>query len=169
MGYEHNINYKEKIFSIITTDLGNSLALIKTSIFIEGRVLVSIERSYKALLNNPLKDILLEKIKKNQHKDVMRKLIDSSYDGLIRKIIINKGNKGNIADRLKNYNANRLREERLASIKNLNKESKGIKGINKSKEIKESKENKESKKNMEFNEKPKDNSLDNLILNFFKD
>ena len=111
MGHEHNIKYKNKLFSIVTLDLGDSVAIIKTTIFVEGNVLVSIEKSYKALVDNPLKDLLVEKIMKNQHADILKKLINSSYDGLISEVIINQNTETPIKERLKDYEEKKLEEK----------------------------------------------------------
>jgi hypothetical protein len=80
-GFNHNIKYKGKVYHVQTEDSGVNNPHIITHLFVGGNILASKKTSYADILNaENLADIVRE-LMEEQHKEMLRNLINGVYDG----------------------------------------------------------------------------------------
>lgn len=82
-GYNHNIDYAEKVFHVQTEDSGPTSFSITTDIFIGGNVIESRKQIYCENQESCPPEDELRGIMQNQHKTVMKELVNGAFDALI--------------------------------------------------------------------------------------
>jgi hypothetical protein len=79
-GYNHNIRYKDVLFHVQTEDYGAEKASVVTQLFHSGMILHKESRSYQEHLQAPDLSLKITAMMKQQHKQVMRKLLAGEID-----------------------------------------------------------------------------------------
>src|SRR3954465_10021159 len=81
-GFNHNIKHKGKVYHIQTEDSGVGNPHIITHLFVGGNILASKKTSYADILNaENLSDVVRE-LMEEQHKEMLRNLINGVYDNI---------------------------------------------------------------------------------------
>lgn len=81
-GFNHNIKHKGKVFHVQTEDSGINNPHIITHLFVGGNILASKKTSYADILSaESLSDVVRE-LMEEQHKEMLRNLINGSYDNI---------------------------------------------------------------------------------------
>src|SRR3954465_8228175 len=81
-GFNHNIKHKGKVYHIQTEDSGVGNPHIITHLFVGGNILASKKTSYADILNaENLPDVVRE-LMEEQHKEMLRNLINGVYDNI---------------------------------------------------------------------------------------
>ncbi len=81
-GFNHNIKHKGQVFHVQTEDSGVNNPHIITHLFVGGNILASKKTSYADILNaDNLADVVRE-LMEEQHKEMLRNLINGVYDNL---------------------------------------------------------------------------------------
>src|SRR5215210_5218822 len=79
-GFNHNIKHKGKVYHVQTEDSGVSNPHLITHLFVGGNILASKKTSYADILNaDNLSDVVRE-LMEEQHKEMLRNLINGVYD-----------------------------------------------------------------------------------------
>ena len=82
-GYNHNIDYAEKVFHVQTEDSGPTSFTITTEIFIGGNVIESRKQVYCEGQESCPSDGDLRELMQTQHKAMMKELVNGAFDALI--------------------------------------------------------------------------------------
>jgi len=82
-GYNHNIDYAEKVFHVQTEDSGPTSFTITTQIFIGGNVIETRKQSYCEDEESCPPEDELRATMQEQHKAMMKELVNGSFDTLI--------------------------------------------------------------------------------------
>jgi hypothetical protein len=81
-GFNHNIKHKGKVYHVQTEDSGVKNPHIITHLFVGGNILASKKTSYADILNvENLQDVVRE-LMEEQHKEMLRNLINGVYDNI---------------------------------------------------------------------------------------
>ncbi len=81
-GFNHNIKHKGKVYHVQTEDSGVNNPHIITHLFVGGNILASKKTSYADILNaENLADVVRE-LMEEQHKEMLRNLINGVYDNI---------------------------------------------------------------------------------------
>jgi hypothetical protein len=81
-GFNHNIKHKGRVYHVQTEDSGVNNPHIITHLFVGGNILASKKTSYADILNaENLADVVRE-LMEEQHKEMLRNLINGVYDGI---------------------------------------------------------------------------------------
>jgi hypothetical protein len=75
-GFNHNIRHKDLLFHVQTEDMGAKIAYVVTTLFHDGNVVALRRSSYKKFLKVQNLDEIVLTIMKEQHKDMMKDLIN---------------------------------------------------------------------------------------------
>ncbi len=85
-GFNHNFRYLGEIYHIQTEDSGAKNSRIVTLLFRGGTVLASEKNSYSELIGREGLAGLVEDRMKEQHKEMIRRLKDGYFDGVIQRL-----------------------------------------------------------------------------------
>jgi intein/homing endonuclease len=80
-GFNHNIKYKGKVYHVQTEDSGVNNPHIITHLFVGGNILASKKTSYADILNAENLSEVVRELMEEQHKEMLRNLINGVYDG----------------------------------------------------------------------------------------
>ena len=150
-GFNHNIKYKGLIFHVQTEDSGEERAHIITHLFIGGNIIISVKNSYKNVVNAPQMRTVVKSMMEQQHKSVLKGLLNSKYDEEIDKML------------------KFMRSSKIKKVKETpNEESLNILEQDKKKSVAHMIEDKQ-KSILDKNKKPSEETLDDLILSFLED
>ncbi|MBI3180878.1 MAG: hypothetical protein HYZ28_01905 [Myxococcales bacterium] len=81
-GFNHNIKHKGKVYHVQTEDSGVNNPHIITHLFVGGNILATKKTSYSDILNAESLPEVVRELMEEQHKEMLRNLINGVYDGL---------------------------------------------------------------------------------------
>jgi hypothetical protein len=81
-GFNHNIKHKGRIFHIQTEDSGTNNPHIITHLFVGGNILASKKTEYTDLVGQPEYEKTVRSMMEEQHKQMLRNLINGVYDSI---------------------------------------------------------------------------------------
>jgi hypothetical protein len=81
-GFNHNIKHKGKVYHVQTEDSGVSNPHIITHLFVGGNILASKKTSYADILNAENLAEVVRELMEEQHKEMLRNLINGVYDNI---------------------------------------------------------------------------------------
>jgi hypothetical protein len=79
-GFNHNIKHKGKVYHVQTEDSGVNNPHIITHLFVGGNILASKKTSYADILNAENLAEVVRELMEEQHKEMLRNLINGAYD-----------------------------------------------------------------------------------------
>lgn len=79
-GFNHNIKHKGKVYHVQTEDSGVNNPHIITHLFVGGNILASKKTSYADILNAENLQEVVRELMEEQHKEMLRNLINGVYD-----------------------------------------------------------------------------------------
>jgi hypothetical protein len=79
-GFNHNIKHKGKVYHVQTEDSGVSNPHLITHLFVGGNILATKKTSYADLTRSPNLADQVRELMEEQHKEMLRNLINGSYD-----------------------------------------------------------------------------------------
>ncbi len=80
-GFIHYIKYKGRVYHVQTEDSGVNNPHIITHLFVGGNILASKKTSYADILNAESLSEVVRELMEEQHKEMLRNLINGVYDG----------------------------------------------------------------------------------------
>lgn len=83
-GFNHNIKHKGKVYHVQTEDSGASNPHIITHLFVGGNILATKKSSYTDIVNAENLAEHVREMMEEQHKQMLRNLINGSYDNVDR-------------------------------------------------------------------------------------
>jgi len=83
-GFNHNIKHKGKVFHVQTEDSGVNNPHIITHLFVGGNILATRKGSYTDIVEAPNLQDLVRDMMEEQHKEMLRNLINGVYDNVDR-------------------------------------------------------------------------------------
>jgi hypothetical protein len=83
-GFNHNIKHKGKVYHVQTEDSGASNPHIITHLFVGGNILATKKASYVDIVKSENLAELVREMMEEQHKQMLRNLINGSYDNVDR-------------------------------------------------------------------------------------
>ncbi|MFZ5441527.1 MAG: hypothetical protein ACOZQL_16085 [Myxococcota bacterium] len=81
-GFNHNIKHKGKVYHVQTEDSGVSNPHIITHLFVGGNILATKKSSYADIARSENLAELVREMMEEQHKQMLRNLINGSYDNV---------------------------------------------------------------------------------------
>jgi hypothetical protein len=81
-GFNHNIKHKGKVYHVQTEDSGRNNPHIITHLFVGGNILASKKTSYADILNADNLAEVVRELMEEQHKEMLRNLINGVYDNI---------------------------------------------------------------------------------------
>lgn len=81
-GFNHNIKHKGKVYHVQTEDSGRNNPHIITHLFVGGNILASKKTSYSDILNAENLAEVVRELMEEQHKEMLRNLINGTYDNI---------------------------------------------------------------------------------------
>jgi hypothetical protein len=81
-GFNHNIKHKGKVYHVQTEDSGVNNPHIITHLFVGGNILASKKTSYADILNAENLQEVVRELMEEQHKEMLRNLINGVYDNI---------------------------------------------------------------------------------------
>jgi hypothetical protein len=81
-GFNHNIKHKGRVYHVQTEDSGVSNPHIITHLFVGGNILASKKTSYADILNAENLAEVVRELMEEQHKEMLRNLINGVYDNI---------------------------------------------------------------------------------------
>src|SRR5688572_21632194 len=81
-GFNHNIKHKGRVFHVQTEDSGVNNPHIITHLFVGGNILASKKTSYADILNAENLPEVVRELMEEQHKEMLRNLINGVYDNI---------------------------------------------------------------------------------------
>jgi hypothetical protein len=81
-GFNHNIKHKGKVYHVQTEDSGRNNPHIITHLFVGGNILASKKTSYADILNAENLGEVVRELMEEQHKEMLRNLINGVYDNI---------------------------------------------------------------------------------------
>jgi len=81
-GFNHNIKHKGKVYHVQTEDSGVANPHIITHLFVGGNILASKRTSYAEILKTENLMELVRELMEEQHKEMLRNLINGVYDDI---------------------------------------------------------------------------------------
>jgi hypothetical protein len=82
VGFNNNIKYKDRVYHVQTEDSGVSNPHVITHLFVGGNILASKKASYFHLLGEEDLEKQVRELMQQQHKDMLRSLINGGFDHL---------------------------------------------------------------------------------------
>lgn len=79
-GFNHNIRHKGKLYHVQTEDSGKDNPHIITHVFVGGNILASKKTSYADIVKAERLEQIVRELMEEQHKSVLRNLINGVYD-----------------------------------------------------------------------------------------
>jgi hypothetical protein len=83
-GFNHNIKHKGKVYHVQTEDSGAANPHIITHLFVGGNILATRRASYGDIVKSENLAELVRELMEEQHKEMLRNLINGSYDDVDR-------------------------------------------------------------------------------------
>jgi hypothetical protein len=83
VGFNHNFRYKGEVFHVQTEDGGLKSPQIITLLYRGGTILASKKTSYADITRAEKLEQVVEELMKEQHKEMLRRLKEGEFDGLI--------------------------------------------------------------------------------------
>ncbi len=83
-GFNHNIKHKGKVYHVQTEDSGVSNPHLITHLFVGGNILATKKSSYADLVKSENLSELVRELMEEQHKQMLRNLINGVYDNVDR-------------------------------------------------------------------------------------
>lgn len=80
LGFNHNMQYKGKVFHVQTEDSGVVNPHIITLLYRGGVIISSKKTSYSDILKMDNLEVVVEELMKEQHKEMMHRLKDGEFD-----------------------------------------------------------------------------------------
>src|SRR3954468_5904649 len=81
-GFNHNIKHKGKVYHVQTEDSGAANPHIITHLFVGGNILASKKTGYADIVKTPNLAELVREMMEEQHKEMLRNLINGVYDNI---------------------------------------------------------------------------------------
>jgi hypothetical protein len=81
-GFNHNIKHKGRVYHVQTEDSGVNNPHIITHLFVGGNILASKKTSYADILNAENLPEVVRELMEEQHKEMLRNLINGLYDNV---------------------------------------------------------------------------------------
>jgi hypothetical protein len=81
-GFNHNIKHKGNVYHVQTEDSGVNNPHIITHLFVGGNILASKKTSYADILNAENLQEVVRELMEEQHKEMLRNLINGVYDNI---------------------------------------------------------------------------------------
>ena len=81
-GFNHNIKHKGRVYHVQTEDSGVNNPHIITHLFVGGNILASKKTSYADILNAENLAEVVRELMEEQHKEMLRNLINGVYDNI---------------------------------------------------------------------------------------
>ena len=81
-GFNHNIKHKGKVYHVQTEDSGAANPHIITHLFVGGNILASKKTGYADIVKTPNLSELVREMMEEQHKEMLRNLINGVYDNI---------------------------------------------------------------------------------------
>ena len=81
-GFNHNVKYGGQVYHIQTEDNGLDNPYVITHIFLNGNVVTTRRTSYLDIVSNENVGQVIRSMMKQQHKAVMKDLINGTFDDL---------------------------------------------------------------------------------------
>ncbi len=81
-GFNHNIKHKGRVYHVQTEDSGVKNPHIITHLFVGGNILASKKTSYADILNAENLPEVVRELMEEQHKEMLRNLINGLYDNI---------------------------------------------------------------------------------------
>ncbi len=81
-GFNHNIKHKGKVYHVQTEDSGAANPHIITHLFVGGNILASKKTGYADIVKTPNLAELVREMMEEQHKEMLRNLINGIYDNI---------------------------------------------------------------------------------------
>src|SRR3954454_21396357 len=81
-GFNHNIKHQGKVYHVQTEDSGVNNPHIITHLFVGGNILASKKTSYADILNAENLPEVVRELMEEQHKEMLRNLINGVYDNI---------------------------------------------------------------------------------------
>jgi len=81
-GFNHNIKHKGRVYHVQTEDSGVNNPHIITHLFVGGNILASKKTSYADILNAENLGEVVRELMEEQHKEMLRNLINGVYDNV---------------------------------------------------------------------------------------
>ncbi len=85
VGFNHNFRYKGEVYHVQTEDGGVRSPQVVTLLYCGGTILSSKKTSYTDLCHKDNLTSLVEELMKEQHREMLRRLKDGEFDGIIDK------------------------------------------------------------------------------------
>ncbi len=85
VGFNHNFRYKGEVYHVQTEDGGVKSPQVVTLLYCGGTILSSKKTSYADLAHQDNLTSRVESLMKEQHREMLRRLKDGEFDGLIDK------------------------------------------------------------------------------------
>jgi hypothetical protein len=82
VGFNNNIKYKDRVYHVQTEDSGISNPHVITHLFVGGNILASKKAAYFHLLEEADLEKQVRDLMQQQHKDMLRTLINGGFDHL---------------------------------------------------------------------------------------
>jgi hypothetical protein len=82
VGFNHNINYKGRVYHVQTEDSGIGNPHLITHLFVGGNILASKKSSYAHLLAEPNLEKQVQELMEAQHKEMLRTLVAGGFEHL---------------------------------------------------------------------------------------
>jgi len=79
-GFNHNINYRGKVYHVQTEDSGVSNAHIITHLFMGGNIVASKRTSYADIVAAEHLPGIVRELMEEQHKEMLRNLMSGAFD-----------------------------------------------------------------------------------------
>ncbi|WP_432822068.1 hypothetical protein [Trichloromonas sp.] len=83
VGFNHNFRYKGGVYHVQTEDGGVKSPQVVTLLYCGGTILSSKKTSYADLCHKDNLTALVEGLMKEQHREMLRRLKDGEFDGVI--------------------------------------------------------------------------------------
>jgi len=87
LGYNHNLQYKGRLYHVQTEDSGLSSPHIFTHLFCDGTILATKKTTYDHILQEENRDDQIRKLMQQQHKNMMRDLLHGVHDQRIFELL----------------------------------------------------------------------------------
>jgi len=87
LGYNHNLQYKGRLYHVQTEDSGLSSPHIFTHLFFDGTILATKKTTYDHILQEKDRDDRIRKLMQEQHKNMMKELLHGLYDERIFELL----------------------------------------------------------------------------------
>ncbi len=98
VGFNNNVKYKDRVYHVQTEDSGISNPHVITHLFVGGNILASKKTAYFHLLEEADLEKQVRELMQEQHKDMLRNLINGGFDHLEADLAARSFQPGELAD-----------------------------------------------------------------------